>query len=287
MSVSILLSAGLGNQFFMIFAGISYALDNNKKFSILSKMNKTTNGTSTYWDSIFDKLKEYVNENYEEIDKDSIYNEPTFEYTPIIVSKNKNIVLSGYFQSEKYFRYNFETILNILELRKKQQQIYDQYISLFKSNKTIALHFRFGDYLALQNLHCVKTPDYYVIACLEMQKELKKRGDNIKEYKILYFVQKGYQHYVNEYLKIICDNTELELNNFVKISDNMEDWRQMLMMSCCNHFIIANSSFSWFGAYLCKNEDKIVCWPKIWFGTANSSKNLKDICPESWIPIQK
>ena len=69
---------------------------------------------------------------------------------------------------------------------------------------------------------------------------------------------------------------------FIKASDEKEDWEQMLMMSCCEHNIIANSSFSWWGAYFNGNEDKIVCYPNVWFGPKLANKDTGDLCPNSW-----
>lgn len=286
MNVSILLSAGLCNQIFMIFACISYAIDNNLKFNLFSKKEKTTNGTTTYWENLFNNLKENVIEDFENIDKTRIYKEPCFEYKQIPMTKNE-IILSGYFQSYKYFKNNYEKIIDILGIRNKQQDIYQEHVSLFQNKKTIAMHFRFGDYLNLQNFHCIKTPDYYVLAVLEIEKQLLYRNENINQYQILYFVEPGFQRFVDDFLRIICNNTALKISSFVKVSDDIEDWKQLLIMSCCDHFIIANSTFSWFGAYFCDKYAKIVCRPGIWFGPANASKNINDLCPENWITIMK
>jgi len=59
----------------------------------------------------------------------------------------------------------------------------------------------------------------------------------------------------------------------------------MLLMSCCNHHIIANSSFSWWGAYFNEKKEKIITYPKLWFSGNNAKHNLKDLHPESWIKI--
>ena len=72
---------------------------------------------------------------------------------------------------------------------------------------------------------------------------------------------------------------------FIKASDEKEDWEQMLMMSCCEHNIIANSSFSWWGAYFNGNKDKIVCYPSVWFGPKLANKDTSDLCPDSWTMI--
>ena len=72
---------------------------------------------------------------------------------------------------------------------------------------------------------------------------------------------------------------------FVKIDHGITDWEQVLMMSLCHHNIIANSSFSWWGAYFNSHEDKIVCYPDIWFGPELTYYNLKDMHPAEWTKI--
>jgi hypothetical protein len=72
---------------------------------------------------------------------------------------------------------------------------------------------------------------------------------------------------------------------FIKVNHDLEDWEQMLFMSLCNHNIIANSTFSWWSAYINDNPNKIVCYPSVWFGHAKSDWVIKDLHPESWIKI--
>jgi glycosyl transferase family 25 len=71
--------------------------------------------------------------------------------------------------------------------------------------------------------------------------------------------------------------------NFVKVDSILKDWEQLLLMSLSEHNIIANSSFSWWGAYLNNNKNAIVCYPDIWFGPAMKDTNVKDLFPNNWI----
>ena len=75
------------------------------------------------------------------------------------------------------------------------------------------------------------------------------------------------------------------LCKFIKSDQSIEDWKQMLMMSCCRHNIIANSSFSWWSAYFNSHTDKIVCYPSQWFGPNLAHNDTRDLCPDSWKKI--
>ena len=106
---------------------------------------------------------------------------------------------------------------------------------------------------------------------------------NLNEYNILYFCQKIDNERVIKYIEDINKNRNY---TFIKVSDNICDWKQLLFMSLCDNFIIANSTFSWWGAYFSTNINKIVCYPSIWFGPNLINKNdTKDLCPPEWIKI--
>ena len=71
---------------------------------------------------------------------------------------------------------------------------------------------------------------------------------------------------------------------FRRVDNALEDWEQIILMSCCHHNIIANSSFSWWGAYFNSSVDKIVCFPSVWFGSVANNDTV-DLCPSEWIKI--
>jgi hypothetical protein len=284
MSIKIQLYAGLGNQLFMIFATISYAIDNNLDFRIISYLQKTVNGTPTYWDTILDSLKDNVDENVKtDVQKYSkVYKEELFEYIklPDGLCADTDCVLHGYFQSHKYFEHNYERILDMLKFKEKKAVLKNTHKDLF-AKKSIAVHFRIGDYIGLQMYHCIKRPEYYIHALKKMGKDLEEAGEDIRDYNILYYCQAQDMRLVDEFLKIISNITHIEYN-FIKVPDDIDDWKQLLLMSLSDHFIIANSSFSWFGAYLSENKNKIVIRPRQWFGPANASHNIEHLCPIEW-----
>ena len=67
--------------------------------------------------------------------------------------------------------------------------------------------------------------------------------------------------------------------------DKLDDWEEMILMSCCHDHIISNSSFSWWGAYLNETPSKCVVYPSLWFGKALSNHDTKDLCPPEWTQL--
>jgi hypothetical protein len=108
---------------------------------------------------------------------------------------------------------------------------------------------------------------------------------NYDKYDILYFCEEKDNNLV---LKKIDElKNDFKNLNFIKVNDLYEDWEQMLIMSLCKHNIIANSSFSWWGAYFnVDNEDNnIICYPNIWFGPKMQNHNLSDLFPPHFTMI--
>jgi hypothetical protein len=285
--IAIATSGGLGNQLFQLFCAISYAIDNCCRFVIFSKDQEDTindyRNRNTYWHSLLESLQQYV-QPIENRGNFLTYSEQSFGYSKIPLGLS-DYVLQGYFQSYKYFDHNYTQIADMIHLKEKQINIQNKYNHLF-TKKQIAMHFRFEDYIIRSEFHNVLSPKYYIKALERLCNDLKSRNEDIKNYEILCFYARYNrdEEIVNQYLQIIKNNVDAELT-FKMIPDNIADWEQMLVMSLCNHFIIGNSSFSWFGAYFSDNADKLIYYPSEWFGPKLAHYNTDDLCPSSWIKV--
>jgi hypothetical protein len=147
------------------------------------------------------------------------------------------------------------------------------------------MHFRLGDYKDIQEFHNLLPASYYEKALKHLFSAKGIREGNI-HVQILYFCEKEDNETVGRVIDQLKTSMDYVGLTFVKVDDEIIDWEQMLLMSCCDSHIIANSSFSWWGAYFNGSEDKIVCYPSVWFGPRLSSTNNTDsMFPPSWNQI--
>lgn len=264
--ICIIIKGGLCNQLFMLFAGISYSIDNSIDFCIYPTLI-----AKNYFDNFFINLKDKV---IKELPKDYIkYDEPNYHYNKI-PTDNTNIIIEGFFQSEKYFIHNYDKIIKMFDIKVKRKEIKNEFPENYFNN-TISLHFRIGDYLGLQYNHPILNLNYYNNSIKYLSTKI-----NINNYKILIFCQECDKSIINNSLKY------LNHKNIIMINDIKNDYDELLIMSLCNHNIIANSTFSWFGAYLNDNQNKIICYPEIWFGKGLINNDTKDLFIKNWTKIK-
>jgi len=275
---------GLGNQIFQIFTTISYAIRCRKQFKFLN-LQELGGGSSTirytFWNTFFASLKPFLIKELPT--KLHVVREKGFPYnelSPLELLLNDNIYLYGYFQSYKYFEDNYSLICRLIGLDKTKETLLNK-IQTSKSdlNQTISMHFRIGDYKKQQEYHPLATYEYYERALEYIQNTLTLD----EKFTILYFCE---DVDIEDVLSIV---NRLAIKfpeyNFVRGDNTLDDWEQMLYMSLCHHNIIANSSFSWWAAYFNSHDDKIVCYPSVWFGE-KAINDTKDLCPDKWIKIQ-
>jgi len=274
------LMGGLGNQIFQIFTTISYAINSRNQFKFTNAKSLGSGSTTvryTFWNSFFSRLKHFTTDELPQL---KIIRETNFTFNELPLSEmvNNNIMIHGYFQSYKYFESNYEMIYRMIGLEQMKSDLLKKmnYDSDFLNN-IISMHFRIGDYKPIQNVHPIMTKEYYE-RCLNHIQSI----DSNATFTIIYLCEDTDLDEVQ--IKINYLSIQFPDYNFIRGSNELEDWQQMLLMSCCHHNIIANSSFSWWGAYFNSWKDKIVCYPSIWFGPS-APHDTRDLYPLKWTKI--
>jgi hypothetical protein len=169
-----------------------------------------------------------------------------------------DVVLEGYFQSYKYFNGFDDEILNLWNP------------DWIKIKSSCSIHVRRGDYLLYPTKHPVITEFYLDQAIAYM----KDAGAEL----FIFFSDDV------EWTRSYAKKTGVK---FI-ISEHKTPWQDLQLMSCCEHNIISNSSFSWWGAYLNWNTQKLVITPHEdnWFGIDNKHLNVSDLLPPFWQRIK-
>lgn len=280
--LTIELKGGLGNQLFQIYLLLTEVLKNKTNFILIQKRMPGTRQVF-YWNNIFSRLKNNVQKKQIRcID----LKEQMFHYIPIPkINRKANVKFNGYYQSYKYFEKHYNRINRILGI----DSIKNRYKTKYDYKNTISIHFRVGDYKSQTHCHPIMTKDYYIKSLKTIQNTISDRQDlTDTSLKVLYFGEKQDKDHINtiiDELKAIYTTFE-----FIKVSDSYADWEQMLIMSLCTHNCIANSTFSWWGAYFNNNPNKIVTYPSLWFGPQilkdKTKQNLNDLFPNNWIKIE-
>ena len=266
----------LGNQMFQYAALRGIAANNNLDWCIPPE------DTLTYANyGIFDafKLKNLRNVGFV---NGSTHDEPGFEFDKNLFNNcPDNVNIDGYRQSERYFKNIEESIREDYEFKDEIYIPCKEFMDQFNGNISL-LHIRRGDN--------VGRPDWYPIPTIEHYEYLlEKYFDNnqpilicsddldwVKEQKLFskdrFYLSETRIYYPNEVL-----------NGAGNMEMSLVPYYDLCMMSLCNDAIIANSSLSWWGAWLQKNPNKKIITQTPWFGEKLAFNNLKDLIPESWI----
>jgi hypothetical protein len=288
--ITIDIVGGLGNQLFKIFTVIAYSLENAQPF--VFEYREKVGNRFTYWNSFLSRLKVFttmvpnskaVLQNALQDRTKVLHSEPRKQgYAEIPNYQNRNVFLKGYFQSHLYFERYRDKIFQIIGLENHQTEIRQHFIQYFDGNHTtISMHFRLGDYINLPNSHPIIPYNYYENSIQYLFDKLGKGGT----YKILYFCEKGDNNTVLDSIIKLKQRFHDRNVSFIKIDDSIDDWKQVIIMSLCHHNIIANSTFSWWGAYFGVPENRVVCYPDIWYGTALKYIDMRNMFPNDWQKI--
>jgi hypothetical protein len=277
--VTVMLMGGLGNQLFQLFACISYGIRTSRRI-ILPYAELLTTGTirPTYWDNLFKTIKHMTTYNNAQYTVDALslfpsFHEDGFRFNDIPSFDVPKVQLYGYFQSPKYFQEHYDTICSLINLPAQILRVRNYYAKYFAENiHTISMHFRIGDYKNIQNYHPLMPVQYYVSALTR----LRRSGTDCN---VLYFCEEKDLDTVSS---MIAEIKSMVFGvTFVRADSTISDWEQMLLMASCNDNIIANSTFSWWGAHLNQTPNKQVCYPNAWFGPS-AKHDATDLFPAEW-----
>lgn len=216
------------------------------------------------------RLLKYI-EEMTPIHKRSYIKEPYFNFcADVLNAKNKNIYLYGHWQNEKYFK-NIENIIRKeFTLKNKISDNNQKITNIIKNTQSISIHIRRGDYAENK-----ETNQYHGLC------SLKYYYDAIK--KITKYIKNPNFFVFSDDIEWVKNNLKTKFPLIFVSGNNIKDYEELILMSKCKHNIIANSTFSWWGAWLNNNQNKIVIAPKKWFN--NSPNNIKDLYPKIWIKI--
>jgi hypothetical protein len=203
----------------------------------------------------------------------ALYKEAAFTYDGNILRVRAPAHLDGYWQSERYFLDVAEKLRKEFTLTQPVDEANRQILDQIRAPlcQAVSLHIRRGDYVSnahTAQFHGVCSLDYYRSAVDYLATRVSKPH---------FFVFSDDPDWVSNNLSLAHPMTVVEANGADRGALDM-----MLMMSC-RHHVIANSSFSWWGAWLNPHEDKIVIAPKRWFGGA--ALDTRDLIPSSWIRL--
>ena len=280
------LQGGLGNQLFQYAAGKALATHLNKPFKLetITSLQKDkrrnialqqlqTNFELASRDEVkqflsFPKLYRHKPSVFSKFGK-NIYSEPHFQFDKNFFQLSDPVFLDGFWQSPLYFK-NIESgirheVTITPELRKK---VVDKGKEL-EAKPSIAVHIRRGDFLD------AKAAAYHgVLSAFYYEKAMGLITEKIPDATVYFF---------SDDVEWVKQNLALRKNAELASSPSNSAIEDFYLMTKCRHNIIANSSFSWWPAWLNANPDKIVVAPKKWF--VDSSINTNDLIPSDWIRI--
>ena len=186
-------------------------------------------------------------------------------YEPALLNIKGRAFYSGFFQTSKYFENIRKEILNDFSLKVSLTQENAEPLKLIEATNSVSLHVRRGDYLTAQAFS-VCDLKYYEKAIDFIMQRVKNPH---------FFLFSDDIPWVKENLKIDAPCTAVDIN------DGRTAYFDLELMKHCHHNIIANSTFSWWGAWLNQNNDKIVICPKKWY----ADNRRTDILPDDWVKI--
>lgn len=294
------IKSGLGNQMFQYAFGKAISIENNipmsldisaygRQFERDTPRNFTLNHFSiTAPIASIEETKKFHTKFavFKRRLKNKLLPLVNYEYHPSELKVKDGQYKEGFWQTEKYFEKHGDIIRKEFTLKKPLGTQASNALKEIEQKKgegfeTILIHVRRGDYVT--NKHSVALlgvlePEYFIksleIVCEEIDKKYSN-SDKKNPPKHIFFA--------TEDIDWVKNNIKPNLNYSFISRPGIEDYEEIILMSNCDHFIISNSSFSWWAAWLGINPNKTVVAPKKWI--MNPKVNTTDATPPSWLRI--
>lgn len=205
------------------------------------------------------------------LSRQRIVREKNFHFDPQILALGEDVYLDGYWQSPKYFNEIEHVIRDEFKVRDPLAGKNLEFAMRMEDCLAVSLHVRRGDYVTdphTNRYHGTCGPEYYSAA----EAVLRNRLGSLH-----LFVFSDDPDWVEANLRFASPATVVRHNS------PEGDYEDLRLMTFCKHHVIANSTFSWWGAWLCPNPDKVVVAPRNWFRDANHS--AADLIPENWTRV--
>jgi hypothetical protein len=283
------LMGGLGNQMFQYAVGRAISLKHNAPLKMdVSFLEQATDAhIKRHYDLDIFNLEVTIAKNEELNTFSSVQNnrlkrnlqrflpipnhtvvEPTHAFCPEILKSQDNSLLVGFWQTEKYFEQIADVIRKDFAFKPLQNQLDKELAEKISSCNSLSVHIRRGDYVSnpeTNKYHGTCSPEYYKEA-IEL---MKTKGNNLH-----LFIFSDDMQWVKQNMIFNLPVTYIDHNT------GKNSYIDMQLMAMCKHNVIANSSFSWWGAWLNTNKDKVVLAPRNWF--ADKTIDTSDLISSDW-----
>ncbi len=293
------LRGGLGNQLFQYAAGKALAELHKTDFKLdlytytkhpyrkfeLNKFSIDASEASRKEVHAFtgsNSVIRYLNKRENYFRCPEVFAQPHYHFYEDFFLLPGNLYLSGYWQSEKYFSSIIPTIKSHFEPRVALDERNVLLQKMMQSQNSVAVHVRRGDYSAAahyKSFFGVLEESYYEQALARVAQQIKDP--------VFYFFSDDPSWCRKTFASVKAE--------FVDHNQGDDGFKDLVLISSCRHAIIANSTFSWWGAWLNNNPDKLVIAPKLWFRSNYLAKkepvypcrlyNTRDLIPNSWIRL--
>lgn len=284
MAITIHINGGLGNQLFQYATGRALSLSKGTDLYLdTSSFEESHNLRSYLLDHYLIKArvlkrKKWLHQKITNVlrtimglsIKGNVYTEKLNTFDANVLGLSDDSYLLGYWQSPKYFHHYSATIKQDFTLQTTLSQASLEILRRIKKSTSVAVHVRRGDYVSnsvSQQVHGTQTPRYYDNAAKYLDRQVKSSH---------YFIFTDDPTWASQ-------NILTRYKNITYLPTSQEPYEDLELIRACDHFIIANSSFSWWGAWLGSKKGSITIAPKKWF--ASSKYSSKDLIPKHWVQI--